>query len=388
MPDSALDTPVSAPLDWPVALPPQTALQESIHEHHHARRDRIILALFDTFMPWSQKVATRMAYCCNGASFFIDPSVGKVKPWLSRCHVRLCPYCGNFRAGLVAQQLIAILHQMKHPRVIVLTVKAVDTDLREQLRELRHNFAKLRRTKMWKHLVDGGAYTLHITRNPKSGLWHPHLHILADGLYFPVKLLRKLWHEATGSAEIVWIEKIRDYQGAVRDLTRYVGSPPHVDELPPAAIRDYASAVSGARMVQTFGNCHGLKLVDKDPPDTESPDTYQVKISRLVHLTKRGAQTPAKLLVLIAERWPQFRAYIYHQIPRLERHVTRTDRIARLFKLADARSPPPKSPPAAKLAKEIQTREIFTAFCRFRADDRANVFTDLEYQGPQPLPWT
>jgi len=380
MPDFALDTAVSAPLNWPVALPVQTPLQESIHEHHHATRDYIILSLFDTFLPWPQKLATRMAYCCNGASFFVDPAVGTVKPWLSRCHVRLCPFCGRFRAGLVAEQLLAILRQMTHPRVIVLTVKGVTTPLHEQLRQLRRDFAKLRRTKMWRQLVAGGAYTLHITRNPKTALWHPHLHILADGDYFPVKLLRKLWHDATGSAEIVWIEKIRDYQGAVRDLTRYIGSPPDIKELPPASIRDYAFATNGTRMVQTFGNCHGLKLIDKDPPDTESNDTYRIKISRLVHLTRRGAETPARLLVLIAERWGQFRSYIYHQIPTLELPATKTDRIAHLFKMVDARGPPLTPAAAAKLAREKQSREIFTAFCRFRADDRASVFTDLDYQ--------
>ena len=260
----------------------------------------------------------------------------------------------------------------------MLTVKAVDRPLTDQLRALRQDFAKVRRTKLWKQHITGGAYTLEITLNEDTRLWHPHLHILADATYFPQKLLRRLWHDATGSAQIVWVERIRDFEGAARELTKYIGEPQHVDTLTAAEIREYAFSVNGARMVQTFGDCFGLRVQDRDEPATESPDVYQVKLSRLVHLTFRGAETPAKLLVLIAERWPQFRSYIYHQLPQLELPVTKADRLKKLLKMSKV--PGVIIVPIASEAAmhKKQDHEIFMAFTRYRADERADVFTDID----------
>lgn len=374
-----LDTPNSAKPTWPLSLPQQTALQESIHDRYWDRREKIILALDDSHDPWSQRRAIRMAHCCNGASFFVDPDVGQVKPWISRCHVRDCPYCARSRTGRVAAQLLAVLHTMKAPRVFVLTVKSVDRPLADQLRALRHAFAKVRRRAMWKKLVTGGAYTVEITLNLDTLLWHPHLHIIWHGTYFPQKLLRNLWHEATGGAEIVWVEAVRDYHDAARELTKYIGAPQDVMKWPAAKIRDYARAVNGARMVQCFGDCHGVKVEDRDDPDTESPSTYQVKISRLVHLAYRGAESPQRLLVLIAERWPQFRSYIYHQLPKLELPISKLERIRRMFHNAQGRGPPPDSQAATDLAREQQDRQIFMAFTRFKTDDEAGVFYSTDF---------
>ncbi len=323
-----------------------------------------------------------MAHCCSGASFYVDPDASQVKPWISRCHVRDCPYCARSRCGRVAAQLLAVLHKMKAPRVFVLTVKSTDWPLSQQLRALRQDFAKVRRRAIWKKLVTGGAYTVEITLNLDTLLWHPHLHIIWDGSYFPQKLLRNLWYEATGGAEIVWVEAVRDYTDAARELTKYIGAPQDVMKWPGHKIREYASAVNGARMVQCFGDCHGVKVEDRDDPDTESPATWQIKLSRLVHLAFRGAELPQRLLILIAERWPQFRSYIYHQLPRLELPISKLERIRRIFQKAQGRGPPPDSQAATDLAREQQDTQIFMAFTRFKADDEADVFTDLDYQGP------
>lgn len=367
--------------EWPVSLPPQTALQESTHERHWDTRRKIILAIAAGYGNHHYRTATRLAYCCNGAALFVDPALGKVKPWISRCHHRMCPYCARTRSRRVAEQLLEILHRLEHPRVMILTVKSVDRPLGDQLRMLRRCFAALRRRKYWKDLVTGGAYTLEITLNKKTGLWHPHVHIIYDGKYFPQPILRKMWHDVTGSAAVVWLEKLRDFKGAARELTKYIGAPQRVADFTPVQIRNYADAVTGSRMLQTFGNVWGLKLEDKDEPDTESPDTYQVKISRLVHLAFQGAETPQRLLVLIAQRWTMFRSYIYHQLPKLERPPSIGDRLRRRLAVLEGRPPPAAEDVTATIDIEKLDSELFTTFCRFRADERADVFTDLEFQG-------
>ena len=384
----ALDTAESEASSWPSSLPRQTALQESVHERHWELRRQIILALERGYGTWTKRAATNLAMCSNGASFFIDPSVGKVKPWVSRCHHRMCLYCGSARSSKVAEQIHLVTQQMESPRLVVLTVKSVDVPLRDQLAHLRNSFRRLRQRKLWKQLVTGGIYTIEVTRNQKTGLWHPHLNAIISGEYFPQPLLRKLWHAVTGSADIVWISKVRDRQGAAYELAKYIGKPQHVNTWPDTAIRNYAFAVNGERLVQTFGQAFGIKVADKDFEDTEAPDTYQIKISRLVHLARRGAPTPQKLLVLIADRWCQFRQYIYHQIPTLEKPKSPGDQMRRLRRLIEGRAPP--STPARGNPQDTGKLDeaVFIAFCRFRADDLEGLYHELDYQHEEPTPWT
>lgn len=368
-----------APSTWPVSLPPQTALQESVHERHWDLRRRIILALEAGYANWEHHAATALATCSNGASFFVDPATGKVRPWVSRCHHRMCLHCGRTRSAKVGDQIHLIANKLEQPRLMVLTLASVDRPLRDQIAHLRKSFRRLRSRKLWKSLVTGGVYTIEVTRNPKTGLWHPHLNAILGGRYFPQQLLRKLWHSVTGGAKIVWVSKVSDRQGAARELAKYIGKPQHVDQWPDSAIRNYAYAVNGERLVQTFGNVYGLKVEDRDHDEPESHDVYQVKISRLVHLATRGCETPQRLLVLIADRWPQFRSYIYHRLPKLERPPSIGDSLHRRLALIEGRPPPRAGPVAPTMNKDKMDSEIFTAFCRFRADELAEVFMEKEY---------
>lgn len=364
---------------WPRSLPPQTALQESVHERHWDIRRHIILALEAGYSNWEHHAATALSTCSNGAAFFVDPATAKVRPWVSRCHHRMCLHCGHTRSAKVAEQIHLIANKLAQPRLMVLTVASVNRPLRDQLAHLRRSFRKLRNRKLWKSLVTGGVYTIEITRNQKTGLWHPHLNAIVGGKYFPQQLLRKLWHDVTGGAKIVWVAKVSDRQGAARELAKYIGKPQHVDEWPAPAIRDYAYAVNGERLVQTFGDVYGLKVADRDVDEPESADVYRVKISRLVHLAHRGCETPQKLLVLIADRWPQFRSYIYHQLPKLKPPPSIGDSLHRRLALIEGRAPPTGPTVTPIINKEEQDSKIFTAFCRFRADEQAEVFLELEY---------
>lgn len=367
------------PKGWPLSLPLQSALQESVHEPHWQEREKIILALVDSYMPSHKRRSERLAGCCQGASFFIDPDLGKVRPWINRCRDRLCPYCAKSRSAHVAGQLLDAMMEMTRPRVIVLTVKSVELPLGEQLANLRNHLAKIRRLPFWKTAVAGGVYVLEITRNPKTGLWHPHIHVIYDGDYIPQRLLRRHWHDVTGSAEIVWIQAVDDRKGMAREMAKYIGKPQDVMKLPPYAIREYADAVHGSRMVQTFGNLHGRKVEDRDVKDRDKPSQYTVKISRLVHLAHKGLTTPQKLLVLIADRWPQFRSYIYHQLPRLERPPNAGDQMRRLQKLLGKRGPPARAPPEKKDHDEKLDTAIFSSFTRFRQEEKQNLYEELDY---------
>jgi len=359
---------------WPLNLPAQTTLQEVLHEPHAFARDKIILALIDSPYADHQRWAKNMATCSCTARFYVDPDQGQVRPWLARCRHRLCPFCGRRRARQVSRQVLDLLKLMSEPRLIVLTVKHRHVPLRQQLRDLRRWFAKLRRTPAWKHAVAGGVYTLEITRNEDTGQWHPHLNIIYDGLYLPQKLLRHHWHAITGGSEIVWITQVRDRPNAANEISKYVGKPQHVSQLPPHAIREYAQAVNGCRFVQTFGNTWNKKVEDKDTMPPLPANAYQVSLPHIMHLCRCGHSTPLRLAAAIADRWPSYAPYIYHQMPQLAPDPTPIQRQLAALARVRGRPPPGGPPPGGKPPDQKLDLHLFMTFTRFKGEAEAGLY--------------
>lgn len=359
---------------WPDTLAAPSALQETIHGPAWHHRSRVIRALDDSYLPPDRNQAARMNECARGVGFFIDPDQGKVAPWLSRCHDRLCPFCANARSRNVADDLAKILEGMKTPRLMVLTIKSVAGELRDQLTFLRRSFGKLRRRSAFHARVKGGAYTVEVTVNPKSRLWHPHLHIIFDGEYFPQRLLRHLWHDVTGSAEIVWVSAVKDAPGMARELAKYIGKVQRIDDLDDDQIREYARSVRGARMVQTFGDRHGCTVKDVDDNRPDAPAEYHIKLSRIVSLARAGYATPQKLALAIAARWTIFADYIYHAIPQLTLPKDHGSRYRRLIEVLHGRPPPPQTTIEQHDARERDDVRMFLTFSRMRHEEAASAY--------------
>lgn len=330
----------------------------------------MIHALASSYAESDCRAARRLASCGTSAKFYINPALGKVHPWFHRCKHRLCPFCSRARTVKVTHQLMLAMKGMNRPRVQVLTVRSNTHALGEQLRSLRRNFARLRRRPFWKRTVRGGIYVLEVTLNKRTGLWHPHLHIVYDGEYLPVKQLRYHWHQVTGDSEIVWIQDVSDLRGIANELCKYIGKPQHQEDFTDQQIREYYNAVSGSRMVQAFGILFGGKVEDRDHEDPLPADTYTVSLSHLVWLTKRGAETPAKLLCLISQRWKIFASYIHHELPQLAPKPSAPERTAKLFRVlrAGARAPPGTSTDADDTEK-LDAR-LFLIFTRYRQEDQ------------------
>ncbi|MBA7541786.1 hypothetical protein ES705_34102 [subsurface metagenome] len=350
-------------------LPAQTGLQEAIHERHQTVRDRTIQTLKNQGSKRCLRWAVQLSGCASTARFYIDPTARKVKPWLNRCRHKLCPLCARARSAHVADQLHALLVAMPRPRTILITVKSTTMPLGDQLADLRNWFKKLRDTAAWKKSVAGGAYTLEITINPKTHLWHPHLHIVYDGEFFPVKVLRNAWRKITGDSYIIGVQDVGDKLGMARELAKYIGKPQHIEIFSDAELCEYAFAINGKRMVQTFGNCHGRTVEDKDPGEPNSPETYSVGLRRLVFLAERGAETPLRLVALIAKRWPLFGSFIYHRMPQIEPDLTPAEKLTRLHSFLSERPPPAqRSPPPAEDVDQLDAK-LLTLFSRYRLEN-------------------
>lgn len=375
---------VSDPLKGRLTLRPQNRMQEVLHERNWTARARIIAALDDSYARDHQRWARRMAECASVARFYVDPAIGRVRPWINRCRHKLCPFCGNARTNHVADQLTTLMERMTRPRTIILTVRSNDRPLREQVASLRRWFRKLRTRRFWRDRANGGAYTLEITLNERTQLWHPHLHVVYDGQYIPFKLLQNQWHDVTGGSEVVWLQEIRDPKAAARELAKYIGKVQRLDRLDDSHLRQYADGVNRTRMVQTFGNSHGRRVEDRDPEPADSPDAYTLTLPRVVYLANLGDSPSQRLLALIVLRWPVFAAYILHEAPQAEPGESIHRRRLRAAAKIAGFKPPARGPPTVPTEPHKLDALIFLAFTRLRLDEQGGVHERLEpYRPPE-----
>ena len=328
---------------WPKSLPAQTRLQRHLHQPYKAQRTAIVAALNHSPYPDDTKTARRLAECCNTVFVIHDPTGGKTSPWMPRCQCRLCPFCGRGRTAKVAAKVLPLISGLKVARHITLTYRSRQQDLGRQLNDLRAAFTKFRKHPMVASRIRGGVYSIEITRDVETELWHPHLHVLYDGDYFPQKLLSSLWRQHMRGGIITWITKVDDNNAAAWEISKYVNKPPPAAAWPAAAIRSYAHAVRSTRMLQTFGTLHNRKVDSADTPPDPKPEVKMVNVARIVHLATTAVPLAQDLVTLLWIRWPMLRTYLFSIAP--------TDcQAEQLLVNPDMRLPrPPRGPPGKPL---------------------------------------
>lgn len=133
--------------------------------------------------------AVRLAACARWLEFVIPPKGpgGDDKRFkitkTSSCHVRLCPVCQWRRSRNTFRNLAMIyedsrLRDQKH-LFVTLTQRNVPAEgLRQEIKRLSDAFTAMLRRKPLKEIVKGYTRTIEITRNPKTGEYHPHIHAI------------------------------------------------------------------------------------------------------------------------------------------------------------------------------------------------------------------
>lgn len=367
---------------WPSTVPAQTHLQEVLHERDYDVRQHIVASLAESYYKAHRNRATKLALCCTSARFFVAPTVAEVRTWINRCRDRLCPFCSRARTVAAAAKMHKLLRTMAHPRQIILTIRSTDGDLHGQLSFLRKSFARLRRSAIWKRIVKGGCYTVEVTCNEQTSQWHPHLHVLYDGDFFPHQQLRALWNRITETAEVVWISEVHDLEGMAKELTKYIGKPANVKHWSPIQIREYATATQGARLMHNFGSCHGKTLDDRDDNPPPDPDEFSVSLARIVFLACHGNPTASRLAAAICDRWPRFAPYILHTMPQLDPAKTQAEKTLALLNTLRRHDPAAARPPPQVHAGNSVEGSLLAMFRRFscEADDGTHQSVDLAVQ--------
>lgn len=165
--------------------------------------------------------AERVASCADYLGFRHYPTVDKVRLHSASLCMKhlLCPLCAIRRGakalGAYSERYLAIIIEKPRlrPYMVTLTVKD-GPDLRERWEHLRKSQRELwmRKTRGRGSALDsvaGAVWSYEFKRGKNSGLWHPHLHMIALSEVPPdAKELAEEWHNITGDSYIVDVRPI------------------------------------------------------------------------------------------------------------------------------------------------------------------------------------
>lgn len=252
-----------------------------------AEWERIIGACYEAHTSRCLTIAEKLSDCCQNPMIYGSEDGKNVRMAERRCRSRCCPRCAKFRANELTSKLIAICRRMDSRRMITLTLVSVDEPLRDQLLELRRCFGRLRRSRVWKDRVTGGVYTVEVTMNKETGLWHPHLHAIVDGSYFPCMELKAAWEKASKGSIIAHIRAVPSATAAARYVSSYVAKTSDAVKFSDEEVAEWAEQVHGLRLASTFGSLHGVKLEESDDVRVKCREEIQ-HVNVLVEAARDG----------------------------------------------------------------------------------------------------
>lgn len=311
----SLPTSLDALETSPHELPEQTRPQLAIHARFAAPRASIWSAFCDTEDEQLRRRATKLELCCSMPTIRVD-SEGAMILCPQRCRDRCCPLCSCRRAATTGARAIEACKQMNAARLITLTVPHVDAPLVDQIKAVRAAFTRMRRLKSWRAHVSGGVYGFEVKLSERDGRWHPHIHAIADGEYYPHEQLRDDWREALNHPDSLWqlgpddplstdVQLIRDRRRAADYVAKYIAKPASLASWPPESIREFASAMHGVRLLSTFGKLHGVCLDPKDPNEDPGATEHVAGITTLNIAARRGQRSAQVALLLVRLVFPK-----------------------------------------------------------------------------------
>lgn len=243
------------------------SLHQSFRHSFWARRRTTTCNALQALYPLSPRV--RRFKACGASAWVLksldNPPLYRIRT--NRCHDRFCEACNVEKRRLVAWNLARNLPS-QHLRLLTLTLKHTAQPLSDQINRLYTCFRKFRNRKPIARLLTGGIYFLELTTSDKTGLWHPHLHVICTGRYLPKDLLAKHWLSSTGDSYVLDIRYIRSPGHAAGYIVKYAGKAlsPKVWKHP-ERFAEAIQALSHRRTFHTFGTFKNLAL--SKPPDDD-----------------------------------------------------------------------------------------------------------------------
>lgn len=290
----------------PHPLDRQSSVQARVHSPVLAVREKVITALHESDDERHVKRAAKIGLCC------VAPLVGVAAGRLPRlllglCRDRLCPTCSRRRATRVRERLARLVCSCNAPRFLTLTAPDDDRPLSVRLDELMESFRNFRRTREWKDHVRGAVFVLEVTRNSNAGTWHPHLHVVADGEFWPQASLCSAWSRSCPGAKVVDIRACHDRVRTARYLSKYLAKDREFLAWSNEEVREYADAMFRRRVIDTCGKLRRVLLDPTDAePDVPASTEALISVAELEAAIEQGvepAKRAAPLLAQLAGTW-------------------------------------------------------------------------------------
>lgn len=242
--------------------------------------------------------------CGSGVWLQVNKAGDDVKIVCNTCRDRWCVPCQSKRAAQIRESLTRILHGKTY-RHIVLTLRASNTPLKDQLDRLNRSFQVLRRRDSWKQHVEGGVAVLELKVGEGSGMWHPHLHILCEGSFYDQKELSNEWHAVTGDSSITWICRNKSIDEDAGYLTKYITKSADASVFQHEEMFDeLVISLRGRRLCTTFGSWRGIELEPSEKPDGEWLSIGRV--DSLISKAKSGDVEALRWVDVLIRKYPLF----------------------------------------------------------------------------------
>lgn len=242
---------------WPEATHREIEFR---HSGWKPNRDRVKRALLAVDVADARR--HRFDHCGSGCVFVENIDTGEIRLRANYCGDRFCVPCANLRSRDIQSKVEQLMQGGRHS-MITLTLAHSVASCEATIDTLLGSFAKLRERMFWKRAVKGGAYFVELTRGAHGTAWHIHLHVLAKCSFIKWEELRDAWREITKTSHVVHVRAVDDNRKGAIYSSKYAtkGFDQSVVEDHQALV-EAITALSGRRLVGTFGTWWKVKLVD------------------------------------------------------------------------------------------------------------------------------
>lgn len=259
------------------------ALPKRVDRYGKAKKSALDVAEYMATLPRHQAMSNTVKGCGNYLLFrhFFTVDVVKLHA-ASFCRKHLlCPLCAIRRGAKALAAYLdrfeAIKRTSAHLRPFLVTLTVKDgPDLRERFQHLHKSQRELW---MRKHrgrgsvldCVQGAVWSYEVKRGQGSGLWHPHLHMIALSASAPdAEKLASEWHDITGDSFIVDVRPISQDDPASGFVEVFKYAVKFSDQEPADTVHAWET-LAGKRLLGSAGCFRGVDI----PEDlTDDPGDY------------------------------------------------------------------------------------------------------------------
>jgi hypothetical protein len=272
--------------------------EETVFRHRDWWEKRKLVDAALVSVGTSERSMERFRECGADSFVYWSPSEQKHTLRGSYCKNRHCVPCQRARGNRLAAALKKKLEggRQHQYRFITLTLKHSELPLKDQVKRLFSSFKTLRKTALWSDSQKGGAFTLEVKWQEKTRMWHPHLHIIAEGGFMRQSTIAKEWRRITTDSHIVDIKVLSSGKDAAHYVSKYVakGTTDNVWADRNAA-QEWVTAMKGVRVCSTYGTWRGFKLMEK--PVLAQDWAPVASLTSVMHAAKAGQQWAMAIVI-------------------------------------------------------------------------------------------